>query len=74
MHWPSSKWVQQNLLTVLTIENTLFPAQDSLVQAKVAHMQAIVSLFKALGGGWKQPSAPPDATPNLLEILKKSLE
>jgi len=43
-----------NLLTVLNTENALFPAEDSLVQAKLAHLQAIVSLFKALGGGWRQ--------------------
>ena len=62
-----------NLLTVLTIENTLFPAQDALVQAKVAHVQAIVGLYKALGGGWHQDSVKPDS-PNLLEILQKSLQ
>ncbi len=43
-----------NLLTVLNTENALFPAQDALVQAKFAHLQAIVGLFKALGGGWRQ--------------------
>lgn len=43
-----------NLLTVLNTENALFPAQDALVQAKLAHFQALVSLFKALGGGWRQ--------------------
>jgi NodT family efflux transporter outer membrane factor (OMF) lipoprotein len=43
-----------NLLTVLNTENALFPAQDALVQAKLAEYQAIVSLFKALGGGWRQ--------------------
>jgi NodT family efflux transporter outer membrane factor (OMF) lipoprotein len=41
-----------NLLTVLNTENALFPAEDSLVQAKLARLQAGVSLFKALGGGW----------------------
>jgi NodT family efflux transporter outer membrane factor (OMF) lipoprotein len=63
-----------NLLTVLTIENILFPAQDALVQAKVAHMQAIVSLFKALGGGWQRPTKPPVETPNILQLLKNSLQ
>ncbi len=43
-----------NLLVVLNTENALFPAQDALVQAKLARLQAIVSLFKALGGGWQQ--------------------
>jgi outer membrane protein, multidrug efflux system len=42
-----------DLLTVLNTENALFPAQDTLVQVKLAHMRALVSLFNALGGGWK---------------------
>ena len=43
-----------NLLTVLNTENALFPAQDTLVQAKLARLQALVTLFQALGGGWQQ--------------------
>ena len=42
-----------DLLTVLNTENALFPAEDFLVQVILAHMQALVSLFNALGGGWK---------------------
>jgi outer membrane protein, multidrug efflux system len=42
-----------DLLTVLNTENALFPAEDNLVQVRLAHMQALVSLFNALGGGWK---------------------
>jgi NodT family efflux transporter outer membrane factor (OMF) lipoprotein len=42
-----------NLLTVLNTENSLFPAEDALVQAKLARMEASVSLVKALGGGWQ---------------------
>jgi outer membrane protein, multidrug efflux system len=42
-----------DLLTVLNTENALFPAEDTLVQVRLAHMQALVSLFNALGGGWK---------------------
>ncbi len=40
------------LLTVLTTESALFSAETALVQDRLAHMQAIVSLFQALGGGW----------------------
>jgi outer membrane protein, multidrug efflux system len=43
-----------DLQTVLNTENALFPAEDSLAQARFAHLQATVSLFKALGGGWEQ--------------------
>lgn len=42
-----------DLLTVLTTENTLFTADDLLVQDELAHMQALVGLFNALGGGWR---------------------
>jgi NodT family efflux transporter outer membrane factor (OMF) lipoprotein len=43
-----------NILTVLNTETTLFTAQDELVQVKFAHLQALVSLYQALGGGWQQ--------------------
>ena len=42
-----------DLLTVLSTETTLFSANDQLAQARIARMQALVSLFKALGGGWQ---------------------
>jgi outer membrane protein, multidrug efflux system len=42
-----------DLLTVLNTENALFPAEDTLVQVRLAHLQALVSLFNALGGGWQ---------------------
>lgn len=50
-----------DLLTVLNTENALFTADDLLAQDRIAHMQALVSLFNALGGGWKddEPSAKP---------------
>ncbi|WP_116810144.1 efflux transporter outer membrane subunit [Steroidobacter cummioxidans] len=43
-----------NILTVLNTEGALFTAQDALVQAKLSHMQAVVGLFNALGGGWQR--------------------
>ena len=42
-----------DLLTVLSTETTLFQAKDMLIQVRLAHAQALVSLFQALGGGWK---------------------
>jgi multidrug efflux system outer membrane protein len=42
-----------DMLTLLTTENTLFPAEDQLVQVRLAHIQSLVSLFQALGGGWQ---------------------
>jgi outer membrane protein, multidrug efflux system len=41
------------LLTVLNTESTLFTAQNTLVQDRLSYMEAIVSLFQALGGGWQ---------------------
>jgi NodT family efflux transporter outer membrane factor (OMF) lipoprotein len=43
-----------NILTVLSTENALFSAQDQLVQVNYLHLQALVDLFTALGGGWHQ--------------------
>jgi len=42
-----------DLVTVLQTQQTLYQALDALVQARLAHAQAIVSLYQALGGGWK---------------------
>ena len=41
-----------DILTVLNAQRTLFQAQDQLAQVKLAHVQALVGLFRALGGGW----------------------
>jgi NodT family efflux transporter outer membrane factor (OMF) lipoprotein len=41
-----------DLITVLQTQQSLFTAQDSLVQARLARLQAVVSLYQALGGGW----------------------
>ena len=41
-----------DVLTLLDVQKTLFSAEDSLVQARLGHLQAIVGLVKALGGGW----------------------
>lgn len=43
-----------NIITVLNTENALFSAQDSLVQVRFAHLQALVNLYNALGGGWRR--------------------
>lgn len=43
-----------NVLTLLSTETSLFNAEDALAQAKYARLQALVSLYQALGGGWRQ--------------------
>jgi outer membrane protein, multidrug efflux system len=42
-----------NVLTLLNTQTALFSARDALAQAKYAHLQALVSLYQALGGGWQ---------------------
>jgi multidrug efflux system outer membrane protein len=51
-----------DLVTVLQTQQTLYQALDNLAQARLAHVQAIVSLYQALGGGWlpKQVQEAPD--------------
>jgi len=46
-----------NVITVLNTENALFSAQDALVQVKFSHLQALVDLYNALGGGWRRASS-----------------
>jgi NodT family efflux transporter outer membrane factor (OMF) lipoprotein len=46
-----------DLLTVLDAQRTLFSAQDQLAQVRQSRLQAAVSLYKALGGGWSEPEA-----------------
>ena len=43
-----------NVLTLLNTESALFTAEDALAQIQYAHLQALVNLFNALGGGWQQ--------------------
>jgi outer membrane protein, multidrug efflux system len=43
-----------NILTVLNTENALFSAQDELVQIQFLHLQSMIDLYTALGGGWQQ--------------------
>jgi outer membrane protein, multidrug efflux system len=45
-----------SILTVLNTETALYSAQDALVQARFSHLQALVGLFGALGGGWQKES------------------
>ncbi|SEH25046.1 efflux transporter outer membrane subunit [Magnetospirillum fulvum] len=41
-----------DVTTVLNTQKTLFSSQDLLAQARLARFQALVGLYKALGGGW----------------------
>jgi NodT family efflux transporter outer membrane factor (OMF) lipoprotein len=48
-----------DLLTVLDSQRTLFSARDQLAQVKSARLQGVVSLYRALGGGWRVEPTPP---------------
>jgi NodT family efflux transporter outer membrane factor (OMF) lipoprotein len=53
-----------DLLNVLQTQQTLFSAQDQLVQIRLARLQAGIGLYRALGGGWTvatDPNAAPSA-------------
>ncbi len=39
---------------VLEAQQQLYPAQVQLVQTRLAQLQAVVDLYKALGGGWDE--------------------
>ncbi|MES2565077.1 MAG: efflux transporter outer membrane subunit [Pseudomonadota bacterium] len=46
-----------DLLTVLDAQRTLFNAQDQIAQIRLNRLEAAVSLYKALGGGWNVDTA-----------------
>ena len=47
-----------SFLEVLDVERSLFQAELQTVQARSREYQAVVQLYKALGGGWSGPGAP----------------
>lgn len=48
-----------DLLVVLDAQRTLFQAQDQGAQIRLARLQASVSMYRALGGGWSLPADAP---------------
>ncbi len=46
-----------DITTVLNTQSTLFGDLDTLAQVRLAHFQALINLYKALGGGWTLPGA-----------------
>jgi multidrug efflux system outer membrane protein len=51
-----------DFLTLLEAQRTLYAARDQYVQYRLARLQCLVSLSKALGGGWKSPASTPTRT------------
>jgi NodT family efflux transporter outer membrane factor (OMF) lipoprotein len=52
-----------DLITLLNTQQSLFQAEDNLAQARLAHLQAVVSLYQALGGSWA-------ARPAVIEVVE----
>jgi multidrug efflux system outer membrane protein len=50
-----------DFLTVLEAQRTVYTVREQFSQYKLARLQALVSLSKALGGGWQAPDAPAHA-------------
>ncbi len=57
-----------NLITVLQAQQTLFTAQNTLVLVRLSKLQAAVSLFQALGGGWTPQIAQASAQPPVVVL------
>jgi outer membrane protein TolC len=49
-------------VTVLQTQQTLFTAEDNRVIARLARLQAVLSLYQALGGAWLPPAPKVTAT------------
>ena len=45
-----------DITTLLNTQNTLYGDQDTLAQVRLTHFQALISLYKALGGGFNTAS------------------
>lgn len=44
-----------DLTTLLSVQRTLFSAEDAMAEVRLNRLIAAVSLYKALGGGWQRP-------------------
>jgi outer membrane protein TolC len=44
-----------DVTTLLTVQQTLFTAEIAYAQIRQTRLQAAVSLYQALGGGWYKP-------------------
>lgn len=50
-----------SFLNVLDAQRSLYSARDQLADTKLAHLQAVVGLFRSLGGGWRPSELTPMA-------------
>ena len=58
-----------DITTVLAIETTLLNNEDTLAQVRLARVQALLGVYKALGGGWRTDGneTHPGLSPGMLE-------
>ena len=56
-----------DITVVLTAETTLFNAEDTLAQVRLARAQALLNLYKSLGGGWTGRDKIPDLSPGVIQ-------
>jgi len=54
-----------DILSLLNTQQSLFTAQDSLVQTKLQRLEADVGVYRALGGGWTQQADDAAYSPQL---------
>lgn len=52
-----------DLLSVLDAQRTLFSAEDQVALTRLARLQASISLYTALGGGWESPQGLASSAP-----------
>jgi multidrug efflux system outer membrane protein len=57
-----------DFMTVLDAQRTLFQAEDTLLQTRLARLNASVALFKALGGGWSEPPPEAESEPAWIDV------
>jgi len=62
-----------DITAVITNQQTLYAAQNALIQARLAHAQAVIGLYQALGGGWSQnPKENTQPLPGTTEAANRS--
>jgi multidrug efflux system outer membrane protein len=44
-----------DITTLISVQQTLFNAEDAMAQVRLSRLQAVVALYQALGGGWERP-------------------
>jgi len=54
-----------DITTLINTQSTLFSAQISLVNTKLARLQNSIGLYIALGGGWDQKTSDAGYKPSL---------